>query len=84
MMSLVERYRDYYRDAGLFADNLMWLIMGLELIPTWRLVPYSLQSDYQKALKDCVKWLKPPRMNWKKLQKIADYFYTELIKIAGQ
>ena len=40
MMSLVERYRDYYRDAGLFADNLMWLIM--------------------------------------------DYFYTELIKIAGQ
>lgn len=84
MMSLVERYRDYYRDAGLFADNLMWLIMGLGLIPTWRLVPYSLQSDYQKALKDCVKWLKPPRMNWKKLQKIADYFYTELIKIAGQ
>ncbi|WP_022758552.1 hypothetical protein [Butyrivibrio fibrisolvens] len=47
-------------------------------------MPYSLQSDYQKALKDCVKWLKPPRMNWKKLQKIADYFYTELIKIAGQ
>ena len=84
MMSLVERYRDYYRDAGLFADNLMWLIMGLGLIPTWRLVPYSLQSDYQKALKDCVKWLKPPRMNWKKLQKTADYFYTELIKIAGQ
>lgn len=81
LLSLVDRYRHFYRDAGLAADNLIWAAMSIGLHPVWKLTPKALQQAHLQVLRECFEWLKPPKMNWPALQEMADYAYVNLKKM---